>query len=71
MKEETARTIANVVVGTAAVGAAVIILRTPALRRLTFGLARTAITVGLPAWLSREVRQAWDETGHNSTPPNS
>ncbi len=59
MKEETARTVANVVVGAAAVGAAVIILRTPALRRLAFGLARTAIITGIPAWLAREVHQAW------------
>jgi len=62
MKEETARTVANVVVAAAAVGAAVVILRTPALRRLAFGLARTAITVGIPAWLSREVRQAWADS---------
>lgn len=65
MREETARTIANVVVAAAAVGAAVVILRTPPLRRLAFGLARTAITVGLPAWITREVRQAWEE----SSPP--
>ena len=62
MKEETARTVANVVVAAAAVGAAVVTLRTPALRRLAFGLARTAITVGIPAWLSREVRQAWADS---------
>ena len=63
MNEETARTVANVALATAAIGAAVIILRTPALRRLAFGLARTAITVGVPAWLSREVSEAWDESG--------
>ncbi|HJR61267.1 MAG TPA: hypothetical protein VJ813_17780 [Vicinamibacterales bacterium] len=63
MTQDTARTVANVVVAAAAVGAAVVIVRTPALRRLAYGLARTAITVGVPAWLSREVRQAWDESG--------
>jgi len=57
--EDNARTVANVVLGAAVVGAAVIILRTPALRRLAFGLARTAVTVGIPAWMSREVREAW------------
>ena len=62
--EDRARTLANVVVGAAALGAAVIIVRTPALRRLAFGLARTAVTVMIPAWLSREVRQAWAETAH-------
>jgi hypothetical protein len=59
VKEETARTVATVVVGAAALGAAVVILRTPALRRLAFGLARTAIVTGVPAWLTREVTQAW------------
>lgn len=59
MREETARTIANVVVGAAVLGAAVVILRTPALRRLALGLARTAIVTGIPAWLTREVREAW------------
>ena len=59
MKEETARTVANVVMATAAVGAAVVILRTPALRRLAFGLARTAITTAIPLWLTREVKEAW------------
>jgi hypothetical protein len=61
--EENARTVANVVLGAAAIGAAVIILRTPTLRRLAFGLARTAITVGLPAWVSREVHEAWQAAG--------
>ena len=59
MTEETARTIANVVVGAAVLGAAVVILRTPTLRRLAFGLARTAIVTGIPAWLTREVKEAW------------
>ena len=55
--------IANVVMGAAAIGAAVVIFRTPSLRRLAFGLARTAILTSIPAWLTREVRQAWDESG--------
>ena len=62
MKEDTARTVANVLMGAAAIGAAVVILRTPALRRLAFGLARAAIVTGIPAWLSREITQAWEES---------
>jgi hypothetical protein len=50
VKEDTARTIA------------VVILRTPSLRRLAFGLARTAIVAGIPAWLSREIKQTWEES---------
>lgn len=71
LDEDNARTLANVIVGTAALGAAVIVLRTPALRRLAFGLARTALTVTLPVWLSREVREAWDDSGrrHGTTVP--
>lgn len=71
LDEEHARTVANVIVGAAALGAAVIILRTPTLRRLAFGLARTALTVTLPVWLSREVQQAWADTGRtvNSQTP--
>ena len=65
LDEDTARTVANVVVGAAALGAAVLILRTPVLRRLAFGLARTALTVSIPAWLSHEVQTAWSESGHD------
>ena len=60
VREDTARNFANVIMATAAIGAAVVVLRTPVLRRLVFGLARTAITTGVPVWLSREIKQAWD-----------
>ncbi|MEX1130184.1 MAG: hypothetical protein WD227_03940 [Vicinamibacterales bacterium] len=68
---DTARTLANVILGAAALGAAVVVLRTPSLRRLAFGLARTAVTVTLPVWLSREVKQAWTDSGARgpSAPP--
>ena len=66
MTQDAARTIANVVVGAAAIGAAVVILRTPSLRRLAFGLARTAIVTGIPAWLSREIQQAWEHSAPTS-----
>lgn len=59
MKEETARTVANVVLAAAAVGAAVVVLRVPALRKMAIGLAATALTTQVPAWLRQEVSQAW------------
>lgn len=62
MKEETAQAVANVLMVAAAIGAAVVILRTPSLRRLAFGLARTALVTGVPAWLSREIKHAWEES---------
>lgn len=70
MREETARTIANVVVGAAVVAAAVVIVRTPTLRRLAFGLARTAIVTGIPAWLAREVKAAWQASGPKHPGPD-
>lgn len=71
MTEATARTVANVILGAAAVGAAVVILRTPPLRRLAWGLARTAITTGVPAWIWREVQHGWRDSqrGVPGAPP--
>lgn len=67
MRRETAETLADVIIGAALLGAAVVVVRTPALRRLALGLATTALTATLPAWIHREVRQAWDQ----SAPPTS
>lgn len=63
MTEQTARTVANVVLATAALGAAVVVLRVPALRRLALGLAATALTTQVPVWLRQEVTQAWHASG--------
>ena len=71
MKEETARAVADAIVAAAAIGAAVVILRTPPLRRLAFGLARTAITTAVPAWLAREVRQAWEQSKRSTANVNT
>ena len=49
MKEETARTVANIVLAAAAVGAAVVVLRVTALRKMAVGLAATALTTQIPA----------------------
>ena len=66
MKEETARTVANVVIGAAAIGAAVVVLRVPTLRRLAVDFARVAVMSAIPAWFAREVQQAWAESGGDS-----
>ncbi len=63
MREETARTVANIVLAAAAVGAAVVVLRVPALRKMAIGLAATALTTQVPAWLRQEVSQAWTNSG--------
>jgi len=62
MTEAEARTAANVVLGAAAVGAAVIVLRSPRLRRLAWQLARTWVTGPAAAWAATEIRRAWDES---------
>ena len=63
MTERQAETVASVVLGVAALGAAVYVLKTPALRRLLWGLTRTAVTATGPAWLMGEARRAWAESG--------
>ncbi|CAN5672639.1 hypothetical protein BH23ACI1_BH23ACI1_12100 [soil metagenome] len=67
MTRETAETVADVLLGVALLGAAVLVLRTPALRRIAVGLATTALTTTLPAWMGREVTQAWV---HSAPPTN-
>jgi len=66
MTEQTARTIANVALGAAALGAAYYVARTPPLRRMAVRLATTALTGGIPAWLAREARQAWVQSGQRA-----
>jgi hypothetical protein len=66
MTEDSARKVANVILGAAALGAAYIVVSTPQLRRLAWRLARTALTGTLPAWLGKEVHQAWIESGRGT-----
>jgi hypothetical protein len=68
IKPETAGTIADILIAAALIGAAVFVIRTPPLRRLAWGLAATALTTTLPAWLKGEVRQAWDASARTSPP---
>lgn len=59
MTEESARRVANALIGAAAFGAAVVILKKPRLRRMATGLIVAAVTSGIPTWLGREVQHAW------------
>lgn len=63
MTARTAQKVANVAIGAAALGAAYVIVRTPPLRRLAMGLALSALTGAIPAWLTREAQRAWAESG--------
>lgn len=62
MTDDTARRVANTVMGLAAVGAAYVVLSRPPLRRMAWRLALTALTGTLPAWVNHEVRHAWAES---------
>ena len=53
----------------AALGAAVIVLRSPKLRRLAFQLARQYAGGPLAAWAATSVRDAWDASA--SAPRNT
>ena len=66
MTEESARKVANVILGAAALGAVYVVVTNPPLRRLAWRLARTALTGTLPAWLGNEVHQAWIESGRDA-----
>jgi uncharacterized membrane protein len=68
--EQQARTTANVVMAAAAVGAAVIVLRSPRWRRFVLGLAR-ASAAPLAAYAAATVRDAWDASAHPVTVPRA
>ena len=45
------------------IGIVAVVARTPALRRMVWRVAVNEVTHALPAWLKREVQQAWNESG--------
>lgn len=63
MTSTTARTAANVVVATAGVAAAYVILTTPPLRRLALRAITLWLGASIPAYLVAEVRRAWEASG--------
>lgn len=66
MTRENARTVANVVVASAGVAAAYVVLTTPPLRRLAMQAARVWLGTSVPAFLVDTTRQAWLESGSSS-----
>lgn len=65
MTEASARTTANVLIAAAALGAAVIVLRNPKLRRLCWQLAKQYASGPLPATVAMTVRDAWNAAGRS------
>lgn len=66
MTEDSARTVANVVLAAAALGAAYVVLRKPPLRRLAWQLAKVGLTGAFPTWFAKEVREAWIASGRRT-----
>jgi hypothetical protein len=62
MTERTARTVANLVLVSAGVAAAVVVLTTPPLRRLALHGLRWWLGASVPVYLVGETRKAWAET---------
>jgi hypothetical protein len=63
MKDETARTVANVVLVSAGVAAAYVILTKPPLRRLAFRAMEFWLGASIPVFLLTQAREAWVESG--------
>jgi hypothetical protein len=62
MTERTAQTIANVVLLSAGVAAAYVVLTTPPLRRFAVRATRVWLGASVPVYLLKEVRRAWMES---------
>jgi hypothetical protein len=65
MTDATARTVANVVLASAAVAAAYVVLTRPPLRRLAFRAVRLWLGASLPVYLANEARLAWMESARH------
>ena len=63
MTETTARTVANVVLASAGVAAAYVVITTPPLRRLVMRGLRLWLGASVPLYLVGLARQAWVESG--------
>ena len=63
MTSTDARTVANVVLVSAGVAAAYVIITTPPLRRLALLVVRVSLGASVPLYLARQVREAWVESG--------
>ena len=63
MTDEDARTVANVVLVSAGVAAAWVIMTKPPLRRLAFRAVEIWLGASVPMFLVKQAREAWVESG--------
>jgi len=63
MTATTARTVSNVVLASAGVAAAFVILTNPPLRRLALRATQLWLGASVPAYLFDQTKRAWVESG--------
>jgi hypothetical protein len=63
MTEANARATADLVLVSAGIAAAYVVLTKPRLRRLAFGAIRYWLGASVPVFLLAQARQAWTESG--------
>ena len=66
MTSANARTVANVLLATAGVAAAYVVITTPPLRRLAVRATRLWLGASVPVYLANQTRQAWVESGRTA-----
>jgi hypothetical protein len=66
MTDANARTAANVVLASAGVAAAYVILTKPPLRRLAFRAIEIWLGASVPVYLMNQARSAWVESGRRA-----
>jgi hypothetical protein len=64
MTQSSAEKAATVVIGVVAAGAVYYVFRTPQLRRAAWRLVLAALTGTIPAWVSQEIKDSWEASGH-------
>ena len=67
MTSANARVVANVVLVSAGVAAAYVVVTTPPLRRLAVRAVRLWLGASVPGYLFDQTRQAWVESGSRLT----
>jgi hypothetical protein len=66
MTNATARTVANVVVASAGLATAYVVLTTPPLRRAAFRAVRWWLDASVPVYVLMELRRAWIESDRSA-----
>ena len=66
MTDARARAVANVVLVSAGVAAAYVVMTTPPLRRLAFRATRLWLGASVPLYLLEQTRRAWVESARSA-----